>query len=86
MGNDCDSKERIFRFSEFHKVIYTIEADIKNELKNKNISSKKYNTFGLINQNLCKKYKFLLNPSFNEEEAKKFIFDNNNIYSFSYNL
>ena len=79
MGNDCDSKERIFRFSEFHKAIYTIEADIKNELKNKNISSKKYNTFGLINQNLCKKYKFLLNPIFNKEEAKKYIFDNKDL-------
>ena len=33
----------------------------------------------MINQNLCKKYKFLLNPIFNKEEAKNYIFNNKDL-------
>ena len=60
MGSDCSSNEREFRYETFHQSIYAIENDIKKELFNQDLSDKKYMPFGLINQGLCKKYKFLL--------------------------
>ena len=75
MGNDCRPDDRVFRYETFHQAIYTIENDIKKELYNPDISNKKYMPFGLINQGLCKKYKFLLNPNFDKDEARNTQFD-----------
>ena len=69
MGNDCSSDDRVFRYELFHQSIYAIENDIKKELFNQDLSDKKYMPFGLINQGLCKKYKFLLNKNFDKNEA-----------------
>ena len=76
MGNDCSPDEREFRYMSFHQAIYVIENDIKKELDIPgDISEKKYYPFGLVNQGLCKKYKFLLNENFDKDEAKNTIFE-----------
>ena len=75
MGSDCPAYEREFRYMSFHQAIYAIENDIKKELYNTDISKKKYQPFGLVNQGLCKKYKFLLNENFDRNEAIKKVFD-----------
>ena len=79
MGNDCDESERIFRYETFHQSIYTTENDIKKELYNPDISNKKFCPFGLINQKICRKYKFLLNPNFDKNEARKYMFNYNDL-------
>ena len=79
MGNECSEKERIFRYSSFHEAIYAIEDDIKKEIINPELSQKKYTLFGLINQGLLKKYKFLSNEKFDENEAKNKIFNYNDL-------
>ena len=79
MGNDCRPDDRVFRYETFHQAIYTIENDIKKELYNPDISNKKYMPFGLINQGLCKKYKFLLNENFDKNEARYKILDYNDL-------
>ena len=79
MGADCNADEREFRYFSFHEAIYAIEKDINNELYNKDTKNKKYSPFGLINQGLCKKYKFLLNKNFDKDEARKSIFDYNDL-------
>ena len=79
MGNDCSPDEREFRYSAFYQSIYAIENDIKKELYNQDLPFKKYMTFGLINQKLCKKYKFLLNENFDKNEARNNILNYNDL-------
>ena len=79
MGSDCSTDERETRYMSFHQAIYAIENDIKKELYNTDITKKKYIPFGLVNQGLCKKYKFLLNPNFDRNEALKKVFDYNDL-------
>ena len=75
MGSDCSVDEREFRYLTFHQAIYAIDNDIKKELNNTDIPKKKYSLFGLVNQGLFKKYKFLSNENFAQDEAKKTKFD-----------
>ena len=75
MGNECTQDEREFRYLTFHKAIYDIEKDIKKELYNTNMKNKKYSPFGLVNQGICEKYKFLLKETFDKNEARKAIFN-----------
>ena len=79
MGNDCSPDDRVFRYELFHQSIYAIENDIKKELFNQDLSDKKYMPFGLINQGLCKKYKFLLNKNFDKNEAGNKILNYNDL-------
>ena len=71
MGNECNEDEREFRYNEFHKAIFAIENDIKNELCKYDLSQKKYLPFGLVNKGICQKYKFLSNENFDRNEARK---------------
>ena len=71
MGSDCTPDEREFRYETFHQAIFDIEKDIKKELNNTNIKNKKYSPFALVNQGICKKYKFLLKEIFDKNEARK---------------
>ena len=71
MGNECGGDEREFRYNEFHKAIFAIENDIKNELCKYDLSKKKYLPFGLVNKGICQKYKFLSNENFDRNEARK---------------
>ena len=75
MGSECSPDERETRYMSFHQAIYAIENDIKKEIDNPNLTNKKYMPFGLVNQGLCKKYKFLLNENFNKDEARNTQFD-----------
>ena len=75
MGNECIPEEREVRYSAFHQAIFAIEKDIKKEMKNQDISKKKYMPFALINQDICKKYEFLLNEQFDKNIARNTIFD-----------
>ena len=75
MGNECNSEERVIRYKAFHDSIYTIEKNIKKELINKDTTKKKYITYGLISQKLCKKYQFLLRSTFDEYEVKNLVFN-----------
>ena len=75
MGSECSADERETRYMSFHQAIYAIENDIKKEIDNPNLTNKKYMPFGLVNQGLCKKYKFLLNPNFDKDEARNTQFD-----------
>ena len=75
MGSNCSADEREFRYLTFHQAIYAIDNDIKKEISNTDISNKKYLLFGLVNQGLFKKYKFLSNENFDKNEARKTKFD-----------
>ena len=75
MGSECSADERETRYMSFHQAIYAIENDIKKEIDNPDLTNKKYMPFGLVNQGLCKKYKFLLNPNFDKDEARNTQFD-----------
>ena len=75
MGSDCSPEERELRFQSLHQAIYAIENDIKKEIENSDLTNKKYMSFGLINQGLCRECKFLLNENFDKDEAKNTIFD-----------
>ena len=75
MGNECSDEEREFRYSIFHQAIYLIENDINNELFSQDLSKKKYSPFGLVNKELVLKYPFLLNETFDKNEARKKIFN-----------
>ena len=77
MGNGCSADEREFKYMSLHQAIYAVENDIKKELYNLDITKKKYLPFGLVNQGLCKKYTFLLNPDFDRKEALKKVFNYN---------
>ena len=79
MGSDCSADERDFKYKAFHQSIYAIENDIKKEMYNPDISKKKYLTFGLINQQLCKNYTFLLNEIYNPNEARTKVFNYNDL-------
>ena len=70
MGSECSADERETKYMSFHQAIYAIENDIKKEIDNSDLTNKKYMPFGLVNQGLCKKYKFLLNPNFDKDEAR----------------
>ena len=75
MGSNCSADEREFRYLTFHQAIYAIDNDIKKEISNTDISNKKFLLFGLVNQGLFKKYKFLSNENFDKNEARKTKFD-----------
>ena len=75
MGSNCSADEREFRYLTFHQAIYAIDNDIKKELNNTDVSNKKYLLFGLVNQGLFKKYKFLSNENFDKNEARETKFD-----------
>ena len=75
MGNECTMEEREIRNRTFHDSIYSIENEIKNELDKKDTAKKDYSPYYLINQDLCKKCPFLLNQTFNQEEAKNQFFE-----------
>ena len=79
MGNGCSAGEREFKYMSLHQAIYVVDNDIKKELYNQDISKKKYLLFGLVNQGLCKKYKFLMNPNFDKNEALKKVFNYNDL-------
>ena len=74
MGKECSKDERIFRYTTFHNAIHSIDVDIKKELSNTNLSSKKYCRYNLINKNILKKYPFLKNKKFDSETAKHIVF------------
>ena len=74
MGKECSKDERIFRYTTFHDAIHSIDDDIKKELSNTNLSSKKYCRYNIINKNVLKKYPFLKNKKFDSETAKNIIF------------
>ena len=90
MGSECSPDERETRYMSFHQAIYAIENDIKKEIDNPNLTNKKYMPFGLVNQGLCQKYKFLLKENFDKDEARntqfdyKFLAKNNENRDFSY--
>ena len=71
MGSNCSADEREFRYLTFHQAINAIDNDIKKELNNTDVSNKKYLLFGLVNQGIFKKYKFLSNENFDKNEARK---------------
>ena len=75
MGSDCTADEREFRYMTFHQSLYAIEKDIKKEIYNPDIKNKRYLPFGLVNQGICKKCKFLLNENFDKNEARAKVFD-----------
>ena len=75
MGSECSADERETRYMSFHQAIYAIENDIKKEIDNPNLTNKKYMPFGLVNQGLCQKYKFLLKENFDKDEARNTQFD-----------
>ena len=77
MGKECSKDERIFRYTTFHDAIHSIDDDIKKELSNTNLSSKKYCRYNIINKNILKKYPFLKNKKFDEETAKNIVFQYN---------
>ena len=81
MGSECSEDEREFRYLTFHQAIYAIDTDIKKELNSTNIANKKYILFGLVNQGIFKKYKFLSNENFDKNEARKTKFDYSYIHS-----
>jgi len=74
MGKECSKDERVFRYSTFHDAIHSIDNDIKKELNNTNLSSKKYCRYNLINKNLLEKYPFLKNKKFDSDAAKNIVF------------
>ena len=75
MGNECTNDERVIRYNVFHQAIYAIENDIKKEMNNPDISKKQFMPFGLVNQNICKKYDFLLKEQLDTNLAKNTIFN-----------
>ena len=75
MGAECSPEEREFRYKTLYDAIHTIDDDIKQEMKNTDINSKKYCSFGLLNKDICKKYPFLLNKTFDSNAAKNKIFN-----------
>jgi len=79
MGSECTPDEREFRYGTFHQAIYDIDKDIKNELNNPNIKNKRYSPFALVNQGICNKYKFLLKDKFDKKEARKAVFNYNDL-------
>ena len=64
MGNDCSNEERKIRYMAFQEALITIDKEIKKELSNPYTNAKKYNSYGLINKEICTKYPFLLNEKF----------------------
>ena len=75
MGNECSPDEREFRYKTLYEALHAIDNDIKRELKNTNIQSKKYISYGLLNKGICKKYPFLLNKTFDSKTARNKIFN-----------
>ena len=75
MGSECTPDEREFRYRTFHQAIHDIDKGITKELNNPNMKNKKYSPFALINQGICNKYKFLLKEEFDQNEARKTIFN-----------
>ena len=63
---------QIFNFSSSN---ICIDKDIKKELNSTNRANKKFILFGLVNQGIFKKYKFLSNENFDKNEARKTKFD-----------
>ena len=75
MGNEIQDDERESRYKELHNALHIIDKDIMKDLFNSDVSKKQYIPFGLVNKNLCKKYKFLGNEVFDRNEARNKIFD-----------
>ena len=73
MGNEISMEEKQIRCAAFQDSIFAIEKKIKKELKNNDITKKEYASYFLINQNICKKYPFLLNYPI-DLKKKKFKF------------
>ena len=80
MGNDCSNEERKIRYMAFQEALITIDKEIKKELNNPYSNAKKYNSYGLINKEICTKYPFLLNEKFDTTLSNYPIF-NYNIFS-----
>ena len=79
MGNEISMEEKQIRCAAFQDSIYAIEKKIKKELKNNDITKKEYASYFLINQNICKKYPFLLNYPIDLKKTKIQIFDFNDL-------
>ena len=77
MGNNTPKDERLYKYQALHNGIYEIEKDILKDLDDKNYLGKKYNSYGLINKDICKKYPYLLKD--------KFDFNLTLNYNFNYN-
>ena len=75
MGSECSPEEREFRYKSLYDAIHSIDNDIKQELKNTNIQSKKFCSYGLLNKGICKKYPFLLYEAFDSKTARNKIFN-----------
>ena len=75
MGNDikCE-QDKECRYKELYSGIYATENDILDELKNPDYQNKKYITYGLINQGLCRKYPYLLKDKFDYNLTKNYNF------------
>ena len=76
MGTAGTLESNELKFREFHKAIYSIEKDIKKELNNNNVSSKKYMPYCLISHYILEKFPFLLNEYFDSNCLKGINFDN----------
>ena len=76
MGTAGTLESNELKFREFHKAIYSIEKDIKKELNNNNVSSKKYMPYCLISHYILEKFPFLLNEYFDSNSLKGINFDN----------
>ena len=75
MGNDTPKEEREYKYQALHNGIYEIEKDILKDLKNKDFNSKKYNTYGLINKDICKNYPYLLKDNFDFNSTMNYNFN-----------
>ena len=79
MGNEISMEEKQIRCAAFQDSIFAIEKKIKKELKNNDITKREYASYFLINQNICKKYPFLLNYPIDLKKTKIQIFDFNDL-------
>ena len=75
MGSECSQKEREFRYQILYEGIHAVDKDIKEEMKNTDISKKKYYPYRLLNKDLCVKYPFLVNKKFDPEIARNKVFN-----------
>ena len=78
MGNNESHEEREYKYRELYNGIYIIENDILQDLNNY-YKNKEYKTYGLINKDLCKKYPYLLNSTFDYNATKGYNFKNKDL-------
>ena len=75
MGSECSEEEREFRYQILYEGIHAVDKDIKEEMKNTDISKKKYYPYRILNKDLCTKYPFLIDKNFEPKVARKKVFN-----------